>query len=171
MDARRKGKLLALEVMSRITSADQKCFEIPGTEDEGIDVELEFTTDDHRASGRKIYLQLKAGNSHLDVRKADGAEIFRIKKQRWVQHWITRDAPVWLVVGTFPDEEDERHGRDRRPFADIRWMEIGDLLRRQSDNGRNEVKQIVFAGERLDVMSVRRVRKEILSGGQGGADS
>jgi hypothetical protein len=37
LDSRRKGKLLALEVGARITSADQKCFEIPGTEDEGLD--------------------------------------------------------------------------------------------------------------------------------------
>ena len=45
LDSRRKGKLLALEVAARINSADQKCFEIPGTEDNGIDMELEFTDD------------------------------------------------------------------------------------------------------------------------------
>ena len=43
LDSRRKGKLLALEVAARITSADQKCFEIPGVEDEGLDMEVEFT--------------------------------------------------------------------------------------------------------------------------------
>jgi hypothetical protein len=35
LDTRRRGKLLALEVGARITSADQKGFEIPATEDEG----------------------------------------------------------------------------------------------------------------------------------------
>lgn len=51
LDFRRKGKLLALEVSSRIASADQKCFEIPGTEDEGIDMELEFTDDKGKGTG------------------------------------------------------------------------------------------------------------------------
>ena len=69
LDSRRKGKLLALEVGSRITSADQKCFEIPATEDEGIDMELEFTDDDGRGTGRRLYLQLKCGNSHLEKRR------------------------------------------------------------------------------------------------------
>ena len=59
LDTRRRGKLLALEVGARITSADQKCFEIPATEDEGLDMELEFTNDDGVGTGRRLYLQLK----------------------------------------------------------------------------------------------------------------
>src|SRR5882757_2314619 len=69
LDTRRRGKLLALEVGARITSADQKCFEIPATEDEGIDMELEFTDDDGKGTGKRLYLQLKSGNSHLRKRK------------------------------------------------------------------------------------------------------
>jgi hypothetical protein len=42
------------------TSADQKCFEIPGTEDEGLDMEVEFTDSDRRGTGKRVYLQLKA---------------------------------------------------------------------------------------------------------------
>ena len=90
LDARRKGKLLALEVAARITSADQKCFEIPGVEDEGLDMEVEFTDGEGRGTGRRVYLQLKAGNSYLTRRK-DGAEIFRIKKQGWVKYWLKQD--------------------------------------------------------------------------------
>lgn len=86
LDARRKGKLLALEVAARISSADQKCFEVPGTEDDGIDMELEFTDDGGHGTGQRLYLQLKSGNSHLHTRKTDGAEIFRIKEQRWVNY-------------------------------------------------------------------------------------
>ena len=55
LDTRRRGKLLALEVGARITSADQKCFEIPATEDEGLDMELEFTNDDGEGTGRRLY--------------------------------------------------------------------------------------------------------------------
>jgi hypothetical protein len=53
-------------VGARITSADQKCFEIPVTEDEGLDMELEFTNDDGEGTGRRLYLQLKSGNCRLD---------------------------------------------------------------------------------------------------------
>jgi hypothetical protein len=42
-------------------------------------------------------------------------------------------------------------------------MEIRDYLKRESDNGRKAVKQIVFKGERFDVMSVRRWRENVLS--------
>jgi transcription elongation factor Elf1 len=70
LDSRRKGKLLALEVAARITSADQKCFEVPGVEDEGLDMEVEFTEADGSGSGKRLYLQLKAGNSYLRRRKA-----------------------------------------------------------------------------------------------------
>jgi hypothetical protein len=37
-------------------------------------------------------------------------------------------------------------------------MEIRDYLKRESDDGKKPVKQILFAGERFDVMSVRRWR-------------
>jgi hypothetical protein len=37
-------------------------------------------------------------------------------------------------------------------------MEVCDYLKRESNNGKKAVKQIVFKGERFDVMSVRRWR-------------
>ena len=40
-----------MEAGARITSADQKCFEIPATEDEGLDMELEFTNDGGEGTG------------------------------------------------------------------------------------------------------------------------
>lgn len=161
LDARRKGKLLALEVSARITSADQKCFEIPGTEDEGLDVEVEFTDADGRGTGQRIYLQLKAGNSYLQKRK-DGTEIFRIKKQAWVKYWLRQGRPVLLVIGTFHEDTDELQGGSKDRFSDIRWMEIGELLKAQSENGQKAVKQIIFQGERLDALSVRRWREKTL---------
>ena len=161
LDSRRKGKLLALEVMARITSADQKCFEIPGVEDEGLDIEVEFTDNDRRGTGKRLYLQLKAGNSYLQTRKGDGAEIFKIKKQGWVKYWLKQECPVLLVIGTFPEQMDERRGSKER-FADIRWMEISELLRRESKNGTQPVRQIVFKGERLDTLSVRGWRAKAL---------
>lgn len=162
LDARRKGKLLALEVAARITSADQKCFEIPGVEDEGLDIEVEFTDVEGRGTGQRLYLQLKAGNSYLRLNR-DGTEIFRIKKQSWVKYWLKQDRPVLLVIGTFPDQIENLRNGDKERFAEIRWMEISGLLKRESDNGKKPVKQIIFQGERLDAMSVRRWREKILS--------
>ncbi len=140
LDSRRKGKLLALEVGSRITSADQKWFEIPATEDEGLDMELEFTNDDGKGTGKRLYLQLKSGNSHLTKRKTDGVEIFKIEKQRWVKQWLQQPYPVMLVIGTFSEGDERAVGKDKLEFADVRWMEITSVLNRESQNGTKQVK-------------------------------
>ncbi|MBK5274469.1 MAG: TIR domain-containing protein [Desulfuromonadales bacterium] len=162
LDSRRKGKLLALEVGARITSADQKCFEIPATEDEGIDMELEFTDDDGKGTGKRIYLQLKSGNSHLKTRKKDGVEIFKIEEQRWVEYWLKQPNPVMLVIGTFSEENIRFSGRDKLEFADVRWMEISSYLKRESRDGTKPVKQIEFRGERLDMESIYRWRNNTI---------
>ena len=162
LDSRRQGKLLALEVAARVTSANQKCHEIPGDLDEGIDLVVEFTDDEGHGTGKHMYLQLKAGNSFLKKRKSDGAQIFSIKKQRWVKYWTSQDSPMMLVIGTFPEESERGAVSENKMFAQVRWMEIGDLLRSESDNGKKPVKQIVFNGERLDALSVRRWRDKVL---------
>ena len=168
LDTRRQGKLLVLEVSARIASANQMCHEIPGDVDEGIDLDVEFTDDEGRATGKHMYLQLKAGNSFLNKRKSDGAEIFTIKKQRWVKYWASQDAPMMLVVGTFPEEPERGLVSEKKTFAEVRWMEIGELLRRESGNGQKPVRQIVFKGERLDAQSVRGWRNRGLSGWHSG---
>ena len=109
-----------------------------------------------------MYLQLKAGNSHLRARQRDGVEIFPIKKQSWVKQWTCQDGPMMLVIGTLPDEPERTASNDKRAFAEVRWMEISDYLRREGDSGKRAVKQIVFAGERLDATSVRRWRERVL---------
>jgi len=161
LDSRRKGKLLALEVSSRITSSDQKCFEIPSTEDEGIDMELEFTDDDGRGTGKRLYLQLKSGNSHLEKRKS-GVEIFKIKEQRWVDYWLKQPHPVMLVIGTFAKDDERFVSKNKLEFAEVRWMEISSILKRESLNGTKSVKQIDFSGERLDMDSIHKWRNKIL---------
>ena len=103
------------------------------------------------ATGRKLYLQLKSGDSYLSKRKSDGAEIFKIKDERHARYWMAQKFPVLLVI--------------RNSEGEIRWMEVRDWLKRASDNGKKPVKQIVFEGERLDVMSVRRWRDRALSQG------
>ena len=139
-------------------SADQKCFKIPATEDEGIDMELEFTDDDGQGTGKRLYLQLKSGNSHLEKRK-NGTEVFAIREQRWVTYWLAQKEPVMLVIGTFSEEDERAVGREKLEFAEVRWMEISSVLKRLSANGTKPVKQIEFQGERLDMTSVRKWRE------------
>ena len=73
-----------------------------------------------------------------------------------------QEKPVLLVIGTFPEETDERRGGSKERFADIRWMEISELLRRESEGGTRPVRQIVFQGETLNTESVRGWRKRAL---------
>ena len=51
--------------------------------DHGIDGEIEFKDQEGKASGKRLYLQLKSGDSYLTERKSDDDEIFTIKNPRW----------------------------------------------------------------------------------------
>jgi small GTP-binding protein len=186
LTARRKGKLLLLEVGARLTSANQKWMEIPGDEDDGLDLQLEFTDDDGNGTGRFLFLQLKAGTSHLR-RRADGREIFAIKKPRWIITWTQQPYPVILVIGMPPavndppeafdrsQQEIDRfmpmasplHGSESRAFPDVRWMEITSVLPRELAAGRSpeQIKQIEFDGEPLDLASIQRWRNRIMRDG------
>jgi GTPase SAR1 family protein len=202
LTSRRKGKLLLLEVGARLTSANQKWQEITPDEDDGLDLQVEFTDDDGNGTGAYLYLQLKAGPSHLR-RRADGHEIFTIRKPRWVHTWTHQPFPVMLVIGqpagleADGDPLDPDHlpfepfesasssrfkpgsGRryripfasraDHRAFPDVRWMEISSVLRRELQAGRapDQIRQIDFHGEPLDMASVLRWRRKILEGWRG----
>jgi hypothetical protein len=106
------------------------------------------------ATGEKLYLQLKSGDSYLRERKSDGAEIFTIKDERHARYWMAQAFPVLLVI--------------QNAEGEVRWMEVREWLKRETDSGRKPVKQIVFKGERFDVMRVRRWRKKVLAGGATG---
>ena len=59
--------------------------------DFGIDGEVEFKDNDGKASGKRIYIQLKSGNSYLRTRKAmaastNGAQTSQPKATPWVPH-------------------------------------------------------------------------------------
>ena len=69
-----------------------------------------------------------------------------------------------LVIGTLKDEGERITGKDKLEFTNLRWMEISSYLKRESDNGKKPVKQIVFQGERLDLTSIRRWRDRVLGG-------
>jgi len=142
-----KERALVGEVISTVALADQISREF-NVSDQGIDMEIEFTDDAHEATGAKLYLQLKSGDSYLRKRKKDGTETFTIKEERHARYWMAQAFPVLLVI--------------RNSEGEVRWMEVRDWLRWNSAKGGKPVKQIVFEGERFDVMSVRRWRDRVL---------
>jgi small GTP-binding protein len=143
-----KERALVGEVISTVALANQISREF-NVSDHGIDMEIEFTDDNHEATGTKLYLQLKSGDSYLHKRKKDGTETFTIKDERHVRYWMAQAFPVLLVI--------------RNSEGEVRWMEVREWLRNTSENGKKTVKHIVFEGERFDVMSVRRWRDRCLN--------
>ena len=66
-------------------------------------------------------------------------------------------------MGLWPSGEAERaSGSAKQEFAEVRWMEITSVFKRESANGTKPVKQIEFKGERLDLSSVRRWREKLI---------
>ena len=59
----KKERVLVGEVISTVALADQLSREF-NVSDHGIDMEIEFKSDASEATGRKVYLQLKSGDSH-----------------------------------------------------------------------------------------------------------
>ncbi|MCX5644592.1 MAG: DUF4365 domain-containing protein [Phycisphaerae bacterium] len=135
-----RERALVGEVISTVALAGQLCREF-NVSDKGIDMEIEFNDDANEATGQKLYLQLKSGDSYLRERKGDGAEIFKIRDERHARYWMMQKFPVLLVIRTSEGE--------------VRWMRIDDYLKRQSNNGKKPVKQIFFKGAPFNVMAVR----------------
>ncbi|MDQ1353110.1 MAG: hypothetical protein QG657_3416, partial [Acidobacteriota bacterium] len=118
----------------------------PGTMfDYGIDGEIEFKDKNGKASGKKIYVQLKSGGSYLRQRKRDNNIIFDVKNPRHLQYWQGQPVDVYLVI------------RDEEKI--IRWMNITTYLRARQNK---ESLQLEFSGEKLDSAALLRVREKLL---------
>jgi hypothetical protein len=114
--------------------------------DYGIDGEIEFKDNDGRPSGKRVYVQLKSGNSYLRTRRGDGCEVFDVKNERHLTYWIGQPADVYLVIR----QTDERTGEQT-----IRWMNVTPYLKGRRDQ---RSRQIVFEGEPLTMEAVWKVR-------------
>ena len=112
--------------------------------DYGIDGEVEFKDNAGKASGKKIYVQLKSGNSYLRTRQSDGSEVFDVTKVRHLDYWISQPVDVYLVIRQ-TDETGET----------IRWMNVTRYMKNRKDK---TSRQIIFEGEKLDAPAVWRVR-------------
>jgi hypothetical protein len=114
--------------------------------DYGIDGEVEFKDNHGRPSGKKIYVQLKSGNSYLRRRRSDGREVFDVKNKRHLEYWISQPVDVYLVIR----QTDEQTGEQT-----IRWMNVTRYLKNRRDKQR---RQIIFDGERLTMEAVWKLR-------------
>jgi len=113
--------------------------------DNGIDGEIEFRDAEGRATGRRVYVQLKHGASHLRHRMRDDQDVLDVKDPRHLQYWQDQPADVYLVV---------------KVDDDIRWMNVTRYLKGRRDK---RSKQITFAGERLDAQAVRDLATRLLN--------
>jgi hypothetical protein len=135
-------------VISTVALAGQICRE-KNVSDHGIDMEIEFKSDSGEATGKMVYLQLKSGDSYLQKRKFDDADIFRIDKPRHVEYWKNQAFPVILVV--------------RKSSGEVLWMDVRSHLEAEARKTSTPIRQIVFDGKRFDVMSVRHWREKGLA--------
>lgn len=116
--------------------------------DWGIDGEIEFKDYEGKASGKRVYLQLKSGDSHLRHRMRDDARVFDISKSRWADYWQQHEYPVMLVV--------------RSGDGDIEWMNVSDYLRDKRASGEWPINQIVFDGEPFTALNLQRLRDKLI---------
>ncbi len=114
--------------------------------DYGIDGEVEFKDNDGKASGKRIYVQLKSGNSYLRTRQSDGSEVFDVKNDRHLEYWLGQPVDVYLVV---------RQTDEITSSQTIRWMNVTQYLKLREDK---QSRQVIFQGEKLDMAAVWKAR-------------
>jgi WD40 repeat protein/GTPase SAR1 family protein len=114
--------------------------------DHGIDGEIEFKDNQGRASGKKIYLQLKSGDSYIYERRSDRQEIFTVKKDRHLEYWQSQAYPVYLVI--------------RTSDGVIRWMNVTEYLKERTNKAS---RQIVFDGEQFTAFTLMSLRSTYIS--------
>ena len=113
--------------------------------DWGIDGEIEFKDEHARATGKRLYLQLKSGDSYLRLRKSDGKQVFYVSNARHLSYWKAQSYPVMLVIRTSDSQ--------------IQWMDVSRYLKDQKSDGR----EIEFEGEPFNAASLLQVRDKQLS--------
>jgi hypothetical protein len=104
--------------------------------DWGIDGEIEFKDAQNRASGQRLYVQLKSGDSYLLRRQRDDEEIFTVKTERHLEYWRQHAYPVMLVI--------------RSSSGTIRWMNVTKYL----VDCVIASNQIVFRGEEVTPQAI-----------------
>lgn len=144
IDNESRELILIGEIFSLVGSAGH-IFRPTLNSDWGIDGEIEFKDHLGLASGKRVYVQLKSGDSHLKHRKSDGVEVFTVKNLRHLQYWKQQPCPVMLVV--------------RQSSGLIRWMDVSASLQLPE----SESPQIIFRGEPVTPATVRMLADRYLT--------
>ena len=132
----REGILLG--EVTRIVSEAGHIFRDVQKNDWGIDGEIEFKNERGQASGQRVYLQLKSGDSYLYKRKRDDKEIFRIPSPRHALYWQSQAYPVMLVI---------------RAHGQTRFINITEYLKVHGGN----VTQVEFHGKPFNPEAINRM--------------
>lgn len=143
-------ELILLGHAFTITAEAGQLFRLVANSDHGIDGEIEFKDNEGKASGKRLYMQLKSGDSYLTKRKFDDAEIFQIKNQRWAKYWQQQAYPVMLVI--------------RNSKSEIRWMNVSEYLKKENSRNGKPLTRIIFKGEPFNAASIHRWRDKMLYG-------
>lgn len=114
-------------------------------DDWGIDGEIEFKNNKQKASGERIYIQLKSGDSYLKTDKK-GVRKFYIEDERHIEYWLSQRYPVYIVI--------------RESDGKMFWMNITEYLRKQGDK---PSRTVIFNGEELTIDAIKAVRLERLA--------
>lgn len=137
-------ELILLGEMFKIVAEAGHIFRPVPNSDWGIDGEIEFKDSAGQPNGKRLYVQLKSGDSHLVRRKADNEEIFTIKNDRHLEYWVQHAYPVMLVI--------------RQSSGLIRWIDVSAYLKTNDQSNR----QIVFRGEPVTTDSIQKLASKSL---------
>jgi hypothetical protein len=155
LDRESQELILVGEVMAVAGRAGQFFRPTPNS-DHGVDGEIEFKNPRGQSSGKQIYVVLKAGDSYLRKRKADGDEVFGTKEERWAEKWQRLDHDVWLIMQT--------------SIAGIRWMNATDSLRTRN-SGHDPAKSLIFDAAEFNEVALLRLRDELVGMPKSGSRS
>ena len=112
--------------------------------DHGIDGEIEFKNDQGEASGIRVYLQLKFGDSYTHTFKLSGKQTFTIPKPRHAEYWQSQAYPVMVVIRTWGGQ--------------IYWMDVSTYLKQHGTN----IQQIDIEGGPFTASSVVRLGQRLM---------
>jgi small GTP-binding protein len=145
IDNESKELILVGHTLATVAEAGQIFRPTPNS-DWGIDGEIEFKDESGNASGSRVYVQLKSGDSYLTVGR-DRKEIFRIKNPRHVEYWTSQPCPVILVV--------------RSSDGNTRWINIS-LALKMAKKKNKPLNKVVFEGIPFDVEHILQLREEMV---------
>jgi hypothetical protein len=135
--------ILEGEMLSLVGKAGQ-ILRLVSNDDWGIDGEIEFRNNRRQASGERVYVQLKSGDSYLKTDR-NGIRKFYISDERHIEYWLSQRYPVYLVI--------------RDSDGKMYWMNITDYLKNQVSK---PSRTVIFNGEELSVAAIKNVRLERL---------